>query len=147
MKTLVLDTNIVLDLLVFSDLATVPLQEALLAKEARWVATPEMREELSRVLAYPNIVGRLAFHGLMAQEVLERFDRWVQVCEPAPACALACRDRDDQKFIDLAVQHGAMLLSKDFEVLTMGRRLAAIGIAVASALPKTGPPAPSANTA
>jgi predicted nucleic acid-binding protein len=36
---------------------------------------------------------------------------------------LRCADPDDQKFIDLAVQHKAQLLSKDRAVLCMAKRL------------------------
>jgi predicted nucleic acid-binding protein len=50
---IVLDTNIVLDLFVFDDPATQPLQQALETQQLRWLATPAMRVELARVLAYP----------------------------------------------------------------------------------------------
>ena len=50
---IVLDTNIVLDLLVFKDPLTLPLCEALEAGQLRWLSTDAMREELDRVLAYP----------------------------------------------------------------------------------------------
>ncbi|MEQ1660178.1 MAG: PIN domain-containing protein, partial [Hylemonella sp.] len=53
---IVLDTNIVLDLLVFDDPATPPLKDALAARRLQWIATPAMRVELARVLAYPHIV-------------------------------------------------------------------------------------------
>ena len=46
----VLDTNIVLDLFVFSDPATAALRSALESGAARWVATSVMRDELERVL-------------------------------------------------------------------------------------------------
>ena len=39
-----------------------------------------------------------------------------------------CKDADDQKFIDLAVQHGAALHSKDAEVLCMKKRLERCGV-------------------
>jgi hypothetical protein len=49
-----------------------------------------------------------------------------------------CNDADDQKFIDLAVAHQALLISKDKEVLRMKNRLARLGVAV---LPVWGPSA------
>ena len=61
---IVLDTNIVLDLLVFADAATVPLRDALQTGRLQWVATAPMRDELERVLAYPQIAKRLAFYAL-----------------------------------------------------------------------------------
>jgi predicted nucleic acid-binding protein len=54
-SVLVLDTNIVLDLFVYDDPATVPLRELLTDAQTRWLATPVMREELRRVLAYPQV--------------------------------------------------------------------------------------------
>ena len=57
----VLDTNIVLDLMLFGDPATPPLKAALAAGELLWIATPPMREELARVLAYPQIAPRLTY--------------------------------------------------------------------------------------
>ena len=39
-----------------------------------------------------------------------------------------CKDPDDQQFIDLAVQHGAILLSKDQAVLRLRKRLMALGV-------------------
>jgi predicted nucleic acid-binding protein len=44
--------------------------------------------------------------------VLQAFDAQTHTVAPAPR-ASAVRRPDDQQFIDLAVQHGAILLSKD----------------------------------
>jgi len=41
---------------------------------------------------------------------------------------VTCGDPDDQKFIDLAVAHRCTLLSKDFEVLRMRKRLAQLDV-------------------
>lgn len=125
---IVLDTNVVLDLLVFDDPATPPLAEALAAGQLQWIATPVMREELARVLAYPHIVGRLAYYQLTAAEVLAAFDRQAQLVDVAPKAPMVCKDPDDQKFIDLAVAHGAPLLSKDHAVLKLRKRLLAQGV-------------------
>ncbi len=127
---IVLDTNIVLDLLVFDDPATPALKAALATHELQWIATPAMREELARVLAYPHIAARLAYGQLSAEEVLAAFDRQVQLVEVAGKTTLTCKDSDDQKFIDLAVAHRACLLSKDHAVLSMRRRLQPLGVRV-----------------
>jgi predicted nucleic acid-binding protein len=58
----------------------------------------------------------------------------VQWQEPAPKAVVTCKDKDDQKFIDLAVQHGAVLLSKDKAVLCMRKRLLALGVVAQTAL-------------
>ena len=131
---IVLDTNIVLDLLVFDDPATPPLKEALDSRQLQWIATPAMREELVRVLAYPHIAARLAYYQLGADAVLAAFDRQVQIVETAPRVSCVCKDPDDQKFIDLAVAHRALLLSKDHAVLRLKRRLLPLGVSTAPAL-------------
>ena len=131
---LVLDTNVVLDLFVFADKATLPLKGLLDAGEVQWVATAPMRVELERVLEYPHIVGKLAFHGLESAGVLASFDRHVQLVEVAAKAPVTCKDGDDQKFIDLALEHGCPLLSKDAAVLSLKKRLAVLGVTVEKAL-------------
>jgi putative PIN family toxin of toxin-antitoxin system len=120
---LVLDTNIVLDLLVFEDPQVQPLSQALTAGELRWLATAAMREELSRVLHYPKLAERVAHHRGTHHAVLADFDRHAQVVDAPPKASVTCGDPDDQKFIDLAVAHRCLLLSKDREVLRMRKRL------------------------
>ena len=131
---IVLDTNIVLDLLVFDDPATQPLKDALAACRVQWIATQAMRDELARVLAYPKIVPILARYKLNTSDVLAVFDRQVQRVDAAPKATITCKDADDQKFIDLAVAHRATLLSKDQAVLCMAKRLSVLGIRVRSAI-------------
>lgn len=132
---IVIDTNVVLDLLVFSDPATPPLKEALAAGRLRWIATPVMREELVRVLAYPHLVARMDYYTVSADDVLAGFDRQAQIVDVAPRAAMVCKDPDDQKFIDLAVAHQAILLSKDHAVLKLRKRLLLAGVVAQTALP------------
>ena len=126
-KPVVIDTNIVLDILVFADAAVAPLRQALADGELHWLATQAMRDELERVLAYPQIVPRLAFYRLTAGEVLSAFDAAVRLCDAPGKSVLTCRDADDQKFIDLAITHQALLLSKDKHILSMRKRILACG--------------------
>lgn len=133
----VLDTNIVLDLLVFDDPSTRGLAQALEAKAVEWLACGAMRGELERVLGYAHIVARLLARGRSADEVLARFDAACRVVAPPPSSAVHCRDRDDQVFVDLAVRHGALLLSKDLEVLSLRKPLAVLGVRLASAYAAT----------
>jgi putative PIN family toxin of toxin-antitoxin system len=128
---LVLDTNVALDLLLFGDPASLALQGALARGALNWCATPAMREELARVLGYPQIEVRLRQRGCLAETVLQAFDRMVCTLAAAPKACYTCKDPDDQKFIDLAAEHRAVLLSKDAQVLCMGRRLARLGVRVA----------------
>lgn len=133
-RGLVLDTNIVLDLLVFDDPAAVPLRAALARGEWRWLATAPMRDEFARVLTYPKIVARLAVCGLAAPAVLSAFDAQTQPVPVPPKAPVTCKDADDQKFIDLAVHHRATLLSKDAAVLCMKKRLQALAVWTSTAI-------------
>ena len=131
---IVLDTNIVLDLLVFDDVAAWPLMARLEAGTLKWLATLPMRGELQRVLGYPHIVPRLVLHQRSAEGVLAQFDRLAQIRDVAIKVGVTCSDPDDQCFVDLAVAHRTLLLSKDGAVLSMAKRLLAHGVRVQSAL-------------
>jgi putative PIN family toxin of toxin-antitoxin system len=133
-RPVVLDTNIVLDAFVFADAAAMALKLALDAGELDWLATGPMRDELARVLAYPKIVPRLHHYQLTAADVLGCFAAHARLVDVAPKAGLSCSDPDDQKFIDLAVAHGALLLSRDRAVISMAKRLAAHGVRVQTAI-------------
>jgi len=124
----VIDTNIVLDLWLFEDPATIPLRAALQSGAISHLATASMRDELERVLAYPHLVKRMAKSNIQAQDILNRFDEYLLAAEPAAKAACTCKDPDDQKFIDLAVAHAAPLLSKDKAILCMKKRLFQSGV-------------------
>ena len=134
MRTLILDTNIILDAFVFNDAACGSLKQALIDDEHRWIATLPMREELERVLAYPKIVPRLRYYQTTAAQVLAQFDKFVHREAVAPKASITCKDPDDQKFIDLAVAHQGILLSKDNAVLAMKKRLLGFGSQAQNAL-------------
>ncbi|RYX95601.1 MAG: putative toxin-antitoxin system toxin component, PIN family [Comamonadaceae bacterium] len=133
--SVVLDTNIVLDVFVFADEAAQPIRDLLEAQSVDWIATPPMRSELERILGYPQIVPRLVFYRLTASDVLASFDRHARIVPVAPKALITCTDPDDQCFIDLAVQHKARLVSKDRAVLKMKKRLAAYGAVAGSSWP------------
>jgi putative PIN family toxin of toxin-antitoxin system len=125
---IVIDTNVVLDLLVFNDPAVQSLREQLATGALRWIATRPMRDELERVLAYPQIVKSLVHHQIEPAQVLAQFDAQVQWCDVALKASVTCKDPDDQRFIDLAVAHRARLLSKDKAIICMRKRLLALGV-------------------
>lgn len=131
-QTIVLDTNIVLDLWLYVDPATPDLLVALTSQRVDWVATQAMRDELERVLTYPHIVLRMHKSGLVAEDVLVQFDRFARLVPVADRAPYVCKDLDDQKFIDLACVYSCWLVSKDKAVLTMRNRLARIGVSVVS---------------
>ena len=130
MSAVVLDTNIVLDLLLFQNPQAQGLRQALDQQQLRWLATAPMRAELARVLAYPKIAVVLARLGQSVAPLLAHWDAGVSLVDVAPRCAVRCRDPDDQMFIDLAVAHRAQLMSKDALVLRLAKRLLPLGVVV-----------------
>lgn len=127
----VIDTQSVLDWCFFEHPVCRTWLSARQTGAWRWIATPAMRAELACVLER-GIAGHWPH---TPAEVLAFFDRWVEL-RPAPVPPLApwprCRDRDDQKFIDLALLAGARwLVSRDKAVLKLARRCQALtGLAV-----------------
>ena len=120
----VLDTNIVLDLLLFEDPAVVRLHQTIESGAAQFLTTIAMREEFERVLAYPKIAAWQKPRGKLPDEMLGLFDRLSHRTAAAPSTTVRCTDPDDQIFIDLAVAHKAFLLTKDRAVLSLRKRLA-----------------------
>jgi putative PIN family toxin of toxin-antitoxin system len=129
-QPIVLDTNVVLDLFIFNDPRCADLHVALGDKALQWTATQPMREELERVLTYTHLQPRMAFYATTATQVLAHFDSGVHIVDTAPRAFYVCKDADDQKFVDLAVQLQSALVSKDKAVLCMRKRLATLGVTV-----------------
>ncbi len=127
---LVLDTNVVLDWLLFADPRCARLGDAITTGRAQWLASPPMRAELEHVLARGIASARAGDPAA----VFAGWTRWCVQVDPwdqPSERGLRCTDTDDQKFIDLALQCGASaLLSRDRAVLKLARRAAARGLAI-----------------
>lgn len=120
--TLVVDTNVWLDWLIFDDARVRPLAVALRARRVSAIATPPMLDELEAVLARPGF----ALAADQREAMLARVRAAVRLSAPAPDCRLPCTDPDDRKFIDLAVaQRADWLLSRDKALLRLRRPAAA----------------------
>ncbi|WP_368408583.1 putative toxin-antitoxin system toxin component, PIN family [Caldimonas mangrovi] len=129
---MVLDTNVLLDWLVFRDPYIVSLAQALQDGRLHWVATAPMQEEMERVLTYSWIAARQP-DVTTIRSVWRTHARFIEPV--APRAPLRCKDPDDQKFIDLAVAQGAdWLLTKDRELLKLAKRAAQLGVSVARPL-------------
>ena len=127
-RGLVLDTNVVLDLFVFFDARSHAVAAASLSPSWTWIASQSMRNELERVLTYAHIGARLASCSISSSHVLAQYDARIRSVDAAPRSSAVCKDPDDQMFIDLAVQHRTVLISKDKAVLALKRKLAALGV-------------------
>ena len=125
----VLDTNVVLDWLLFRNPECAALQATLQAGRVRWIATAAMRDELGHVLAS----GRLNRWNPDPVTLWAAWERHCSIVAEPPAGAppgrLRCSDPDDQKFVDLAVAAPARwLVSRDRAVLKLARRLREFGV-------------------
>ena len=122
----VLDTNVVLDLVVFRDPCVTALRAAIDAKRVNALACPDTLAELRRVIAYPafclDAPGQDAAVGW--------YESRIELADSPPAHPHLprCRDADDQKFLDLAwAANAAHLVTKDKALLVLARRVAKLG--------------------
>ncbi|WP_245478888.1 putative toxin-antitoxin system toxin component, PIN family [Rubrivivax rivuli] len=125
----VLDTNTVLDWLVFREPAVAALAAAVEQGQVQWLACPAMRDELARTLGYRTLVKWKPD----SERVLASFDQHAQlhaVPPPAPL-PLRCSDPDDQVFLELALAHRATwLLTHDRALLKLARRARPLGLTI-----------------
>lgn len=132
----VLDSNVWIDILVFDDPHTRPIRAALERGALEALIDARCLAELTYVLDYPQFAKR-EIDKPAALATVTRLAQFVEQPAPAPTIALTatpaentrplpkCKDRDDQKFLELA--HAAQadwLVSKDRAVLKLARRIA-----------------------
>lgn len=119
--TAVLDTNVVLDCFAFDGPLAQPLADAVRAGKMHVITTAECIAELQRVLTYP----KLKLDDASRAKGLERFCALAEVVpQRIVADVPRCRDRDDQKFLDLAAaERVQFLFSRDARVLATRARM------------------------
>lgn len=128
-KTLILDTNIVLDLLVFQDSRANWIRDGIARGQFELIYSSEMLVELTDVIARPQF----AQSGYDQSTVLSSWTQMAIHKPTPPRCSFRCDDPDDQAFIDLAYHYRpSQLLSKDRKVLQMQRTLGEHGVWVQS---------------
>ncbi len=132
----VIDTNVWLDLFVFADPRVRGLAHALAVGTALTaVRCCQTDAEIEAVLRRPRFAARRAAGPVPGSiDLDEPMLRWRQIAQPralgAPAPWL-CRDRDDQKFLDLAFASGAaLLLTKDKALLCLNRKSRRDGLSI-----------------
>lgn len=118
---LVLDTNTVMALWHFDDPALRPLEQAIAAGSFRLFSRDDALEELRRVLTY----AQFGIAVPRQQQLLEDYRARI-LCTAPPmdddANLPLCRDRDDQKFLEIARDAGAShLLTRDKLLLKLAR--------------------------
>lgn len=113
-----LDTNVILDLLVFKDPTAEPIRLLLDAK-----LVDAVRSEAS-MLELIDVIQRPAFKLSREEQaiILQAWESLTRLLENAAieSAPFTCRDVDDQVFIDMAYSiRPALLLSKDLLVLEL----------------------------
>lgn len=119
---MVLDTNVLLSLWVFTDSRFAPLRARLDSGDWQALSREDCLAEFQRVLGYPEF-------GIPPQRQAELHTDYaarVELVPPPPADALLlprCQDRDDQKFLEVARDGGAYwLITSDKALLRLARR-------------------------
>jgi len=117
---IVLDTNIVLDLLHFTQNDAQALLPLLEAGHFIALADTSTLDELARVVTYPQF----GMDAAAGAALLARYRSMIEEIAAGESPPLPrCKDRDDQKFLELAARGGAeALISKDNALLKLRRR-------------------------
>lgn len=120
---MVFDTNVLVSLYVFADSRFAPLRARI--DDGGWLALTNEAcfGEFRRVLGYPQF----ALSDERQREALAAYGaravRHEEVPRPPVAALPRCRDRDDQKFLELARDAGAdWLVTADKALLRLARR-------------------------
>ena len=120
-RSVVLDTNIVMDMLHFQDKRTNWLIHAITRGHIRCFSDTACLAELERVAAYPEF----QLDKLRQETLLENYTRFVVKCEAGAGERPElprCRDKDDQKFLELAARcHAEILVTRDKQLLRLAR--------------------------
>jgi predicted nucleic acid-binding protein len=136
---LVLDTNAVLDWLLFRNPAMNPLAGAIESGAVRWIATARMRAELVATLGKASLA-RWNSDSVRLLTTMDACTAYRAEPQVAPGLALHCTDPDDQVFIDLAIVEGARwLITQDRALLKLARRAALRGVTILPPARWTGP--------
>lgn len=133
-RLVILDTQIVMDWLVFDEQSLLPLIASVESGRLHWVATEAMRAELLHVIGR----GVAARYSPDAGRVNIAFDAHCHFL-PEPVLGMArprCSDTDDQKFIDLGLSlagtRSITLISRDRAVLKVAKRAGRMGLPILS---------------
>ncbi len=123
-KRIVIDTNVCLDLFVFRDPRWIRLYAALKERSVDAITRDDCRMEWSIVLRYPH----LKLDDAARAQAAADFDALIR-CTPVPANnddavkLPICKDKDDQKFLELSRDVEAdALITKDKALLKLARK-------------------------
>ncbi|MBN8475149.1 putative toxin-antitoxin system toxin component, PIN family [Sulfuritalea sp.] len=122
-RKVVLDTNVLVSLYVFADSRFAPLRARIECGEWQAYSDAPCLDEFRRVLGYP-LFALTEERQEAARAAYESKVIPLDGARPGPLVSLPrCRDRDDQKFLELARDAGAdYLVTADKDLLRLARR-------------------------
>ena len=129
MKTVIFDTNVLLDLFVFNDFRVLHIKQALVEKQLDALASRQTLEEFSDVISRPLF----SLEQGTQQKIVLEWQSLARIINDQNifAAPWQCRDNDDQIFLDLAFTcKPCILISKDNEVLKLASRAAKEGVQI-----------------
>ena len=131
MKSVVFDTNVLLDLFVFNDFRALHLKQTLLEQKIDALASPKTLEEFADVISRPLF----ALETLDQEKILLQWTSLARVLDDQNlfSSPWRCQDLDDQVFLDLAyTARPCALISKDHEVLKFAAHAAKENILISA---------------
>lgn len=127
--TVVLDTNVLLDLYVYQDPRTAALRRAMAGNDLDLLACDQTMAELADVL----VREKFQLDADRQQEILARWtlaSRQIVQAELVVA-PWRCKDKADQVFLDMAwTYRPCLLISKDLQVLRFAKRAFKEGVTI-----------------
>ena len=131
MKSVVFDTNVLLDLFVFNDFRALHLKQALLEQKIDALASPKTLREFADVISRPLF----ALETIDQEKILLQWTSLARVLDDQSLLGSPwqCQDLDDQVFLDLAyTARPCALISKDHEVLKFAAQAAKENILISA---------------
>ena len=129
MKTVIFDTNVLLDLFVFNDFRVLHIKQALIERQLDALASRQTLEEFADVISRPLF----SLEQSAQEKLIQEWQSLARIIDDQyiHAAPWQCRDMDDQIFLDLAFTcKPCILLSKDNEVLKLASRAAKEGVQI-----------------
>jgi putative PIN family toxin of toxin-antitoxin system len=131
MKSVVFDTNVLLDLFVFNDFRALHLKQALLEHKIDAIASQKTLEEFADVISRPLF----SLEPPAQEKILLQWKSLARLMNDQSLLSSPwhCQDPDDQIFLDLAfTAKPCNLISKDNEVLKFAARAAKEGVLISA---------------
>jgi putative PIN family toxin of toxin-antitoxin system len=129
MKTVIFDTNVLLDLFIFNDFRALHIKQALAEKQLDALASRQTLEEFADVISRPLF----SLEQDAQESLVQEWQSLARIIEDQKIIAAPwqCRDMDDQIFLDLAFTcKPCILISKDNEVLKLASGAAKEGVQI-----------------